>query len=88
MMKTALSLSLGCALLGGVLGAGAARREGEVWSRQQEDAWHKEMGYQREVLRSPSPPLGFALLGLASLPLRPLHCLMQSDGRARAFGTG
>eukprot|EP01043_Picozoa_sp_COSAG02_P108911 COSAG02_NODE_44963_length_361_cov_0.988550_2_plen_82_part_01 len=79
MMKAALSL--GCVLVaagvGGVL-AGATRREGEVWSRQQEDAWHKEMGYQREV--------PFAPLPLASLALRPLHCRMQSDLRVRALG--
>ena len=36
-------------LLAAPLVAATPRRGGEVWSRAQEDAWHAEMGYPREV---------------------------------------
>ena len=33
----------------------AERRRSEVWSRAEEDAWHKEQGLPREVVLSPRP---------------------------------
>ena len=33
----------------------SASRRCEVWSRAQEDAWHKEQGLPREVVNSPRP---------------------------------
>ena len=33
----------------------ASRRRSEVWSRAEEDAWHKEQGLPREVVLSPRP---------------------------------
>lgn len=46
-MQRAVLIGLALGVPGG---ATAARRAGEVWGRAQEDAWHREMGYSREVV--------------------------------------
>lgn len=44
------SLTLTATLAAAAASAAATTdRAGEVWSRLQEDQWHAEMGYQREV---------------------------------------
>ena len=51
MKATSLLLALSAA----PTAVSASRRRSEVWSRAEEDAWHKEQGLPREVVLSPRP---------------------------------
>ena len=70
-------------LVAATLVAATPRRGGEVWSRAQEDAWHAEMGYAREVSQcslcfSPSLPLSLSLSRSLALSLSVSNALSEA----------